>query len=160
MSKAADFKTNVMRILEQAKVPFRHHCYVDTGAISGLEVAAALGQDPARVFKTLVTVEKSGEHFVFVVPVDSELDLKKAAKAVSGKSIEMIKSKELFPLTGYIHGGCSPIGMKKQFKTVLHSTAAELDAIFFSAGIIGYQIEIAPSDLAKVLRFTYADITV
>ena len=160
MSKAADFKTNVMRILEQAKVPFRHHCYVDTGAISGLEVAAALGQDPACVFKTLVTVEKSGEHFVFVVPVDSELDLKKAAKAVSGKSIEMIKSKELFPLTGYIHGGCSPIGMKKLFKTVLHSTAAELDAIFFSAGKIGYQIEIAPSDLAKVLRFTYADITV
>ena len=160
MSKAADIKTNVIRILEQAKVPFRHHCYVDSGAISGLEVAAALNQDPAHVFKTLVTVEKSGEHFVFVVPVDSELDLKKAAKAVSGKSIEMIKSKELFPLTGYIHGGCSPIGMKKQFKTVLHSTAAELDAIFFSAGKIGYQIEIAPSDLAKVLRFTYADITV
>ena len=160
MSKAADIKTNVIRILEQAKVPFRHHCYVDSGAISGLEVAAALNQDPARVFKTLVTVEKSGEHFVFVVPVDSELDLKKAAKAVSGKSIEMIKSKELFPLTGYIHGGCSPIGMKKQFKTVFHSTAAELDAIFFSAGKIGYQIEIAPFDLAKVIRFTYADITV
>ena len=160
MSKASEFKTNVMRILEQAKVPFRHHCYVDSGAVSGLEVAAALNQDPARVFKTLVTVEKYGEHFVFVVPVDSELDLKKAAKAVSGKSIEMIKSKELFPLTGYIHGGCSPIGMKKQFKTVLHSTAAELDAIFFSAGKIGYQIEIAPSDLAKVIRFTYADITV
>ena len=160
MSKAAEFKTNVMRILEQAKVPFRHHCYIDSGAISGLEVAASLNQDPARVFKTLVTVEKFGEHFVFVVPVDSELDLKKAAKAVSGKSIEMIKSKELFPLTGYIHGGCSPIGMKKQFKTVFHSTAAELDAIFFSAGKIGYQIEIAPSDLAKVIRFTYADITV
>ena len=160
MSKAADFKTNVMRILEQAKVPFRHHCYVESGAVSGLEVAAALNQDPTRVFKTLVTVEKSGEHFVFVVPVDSELDLKKAAKAVSGKSIEMIKSKELFPLTGYIHGGCSPLGMKKQFKTVLHTSAAELDAIFFSAGKIGYQIEIAPSDLAKVLRFTYADITV
>ena len=160
MSKASDFKTNVMRILEQAKVPFRHHCYLESGAISGLEVAAALGQDSAHVFKTLVTVEKTGEHFVFVVPVDSELNLKKAAKAVNGKSIEMIKSRELFPLTGYIHGGCSPIGMKKQFKTVLHSTAAELDAIFFSAGKIGYQIEIAPSDLAKVLRFTYADITV
>ena len=106
MGKAPEFKTNVMRSLEQAKVPFRHHCYVDSGAVSGLEVAAALGQDPARVFKTLVTVERSGEHFVFVVPVDSELDLKKAAKAVNGKSIEMIKSKELFPLTGYIHGGC------------------------------------------------------
>ena len=159
MGKASELKTNVMRILEQAKVPFRHHSYAGTGAVSGLEVASALGQDPARVFKTLVTVEKSGEHFVFVVPVDSELDLKKAAKAVNGKSIEMIKSKELFPLTGYIHGGCSPIGMKKQFRTVIHETAAELDAIFFSAGKIGYQIEIAPADLAKVLRFTYADIT-
>ena len=158
MSKAAEIKTNVIRILEQAKVPFRHHCYVESGAISGLEVAAALHQDPAQVFKTLVTVEKSGEHFVFVVPVDSELNLKKAARAVSGKSIEMIKSKELFPLTGYIHGGCSPIGMKKQFRTVIHESAANLDAIFFSAGKIGYQIEIAPSDLAKVLRFTFADI--
>ena len=160
MGKPSEFKTNVMRILEQAKVPFRHHCYVDPGAISGLEVAAALGQDPAHVFKTLVTVEKSGEHFVFVVPVDSELDLKKAAKAVNGKSIEMIKSKELLPLTGFIHGGCSPIGMKKQFKTVIHESASNLDMFFFSAGKIGYQIEIAPAELAKVLRFTYADITV
>ena len=160
MSKAADFKTNVMRILEQARTPFRHHCYVESGAVSGLEVAAALDQDPKHVFKTLVTVEKSGEHFVFVVPVDSELDLKKAAKAVNGKSIEMIKSKELFPLTGYIHGGGSPIVMKKQFKTVIHESAASLDVIFFSAGKIGYQIEIAPADLAKVLRFSFADLTV
>lgn len=159
MGKASEFKTNVMRILEQAKVPFRNHCYIESGAVSGLEVAAALGQAPSHVFKTLVTVEKSGEHFVFVVPVDSELDLKKAAKAVNGKSIEMIKSKELFPLTGYIHGGCSPIGMKKQFRTVIHESAASLDVFFFSAGRIGYQIEIAPADLAKVLRFTYADIT-
>ena len=159
MGKASELKTNVMRILEQAKVPFRHHCYVDSGAVSGLEVAAALDQDPAHVFKTLVTVGKSGEHFVFVVPVDSELDLKKAANAVNDKSIEMIKSKDLFPLTGYIHGGCSPIGMKKQFKTVIHESAANLDVFFFSAGKIGYQIEIAPSDLAKVLRFTYANIT-
>ena len=160
MSKASDFKTNVMRILEQAKVPFRHHCYVDSGAISGLEVASALGQDPSHVFKTLVTVGKSGEHFVFVVPVDSELNLKKAAKAVSDKSIEMIRAKELFPLTGYIHGGCSPIGMKKQFRTVIHESAANMDVFFFSAGKIGYQIEIAPADLAKVLRFSFADITV
>ena len=159
MSKASEFRTNVMRILEQAKVPFRHHCYVESGAVSGLEVATALGQDPAHVFKTLVTVGKSGEHFVFVVPVNAELNLKKAAKAVSDKSVEMIKLKELFPLTGYIHGGCSPIGMKKQFRTVIHESAASLDAIFFSAGKIGYQIEIAPADLAKVLHFTYADIT-
>ncbi len=160
MGKASEFKTNVMRILEQAKVPFRHHCYVESGAVSGLEVAAALGQDPAHVFKTLVTVEKSGEHFVFVVPVDSELDLKKAAKAVNGKSIEMIKSKELFPLTGYIHGGCSPIGMKKQFTTVVDQTAQGFDTIIFSAGKIGYQVELAPLDLQKLIRSTFADLTV
>ncbi len=160
MGKASEFKTNVMRILEQAKVPFRHHCYVESGAVSGLEVAAALGQDPAHVFKTLVTVEKSGEHFVFVVPVDSELDLKKAAKAVNGKSIEMIKSKELFPLTGYIHGGCSPIGMKKQFTTVVDQTAQGFDTIIFSAGKIGYQVQVAPGDLQKLIRCEFADLTV
>ena len=159
MSKQADFKTNVMRILEQAKVPFEHHCYADSGAVSGLEVAAALKQDPARVFKTLVTVEKSGEHFVFVVPVDSELNLKKAAKAVNGKSIEMIKSKELFPLTGYIHGGCSPIGMKKAFPTFIHQTAQEGEKIFVSAGKVGWQIELAPADLMSVVICTLADIT-
>ena len=147
MSKAAEFKTNVMRILEQAKVPFRHHCYVESGAVSGLEVAAALNQDPKQVFKTLVTVEKSGEHFVFVVPVDSELNLKKAAKAVNGKSIEMIKSKELFPLTGYIHGGCSPIGMKKPFPTFIHESALLWDTIYVSAGVRGLQICIEPQAL-------------
>ena len=159
MSKTAEFKTNVMRILEQAKVPFRHHCYVESGAVSGLEVAAALGQDPKHVFKTLVTVEKSGEHFVFVVPVDSELDLKKAAKAVNGKSIEMIKSKELFPLTGYIHGGCSPIGMKKLFPTFVDETAVLYDTIFFSAGRIGYQVELPADKLAEVVPLTFADLT-
>ena len=160
MSKAAEFKTNVMRILEQAKVPFRHHCYVDSGAVSGLEVAAALGQDPKHVFKTLVTVEKSGEHFVFVVPVDSELDLKKAAKAVNGKSIEMIKSKELFPLTGYIHGGCSPIGMKKLFPTTVHTTAQDFETIMFSAGKIGYQVELPLADLQRVIPLKVTDLCV
>ena len=106
-------KTNVMRILEQKKIAYQPHSYVTTDAVSGTEVAAVLGQDPKRVFKTLVTVAKSGNHYVFVIPVEKELDLKKAAKAVGEKSIDMVKSKELLGLTGYIHGGCSPIGMKK-----------------------------------------------
>ena len=159
MGKASEFKTNVMRILEQAKVPFRHHCYAESGAVSGLEVAAALGQDPAHVFKTLVTVEKSGEHFVFVVPVDSELDLKKAAKAVNGKSIEMIKSKELFPLTGYIHGGCSPIGQKRALPTFIDETAQLYDHICVSGGHVGLNISIDPEALRAFVGAQYADLT-
>lgn len=106
-------KTNVMRILEQKKVPYQAHFYGGTQAVSGTEVAAILGENPAQVFKTLVTVGKTGQHYVFVIPVEKELDLKKGAKAVGEKSIAMIKEKELLPLTGYVHGGCSPIGMKK-----------------------------------------------
>jgi len=157
--KQAEQKTNAMRLLEQVKIPYRPHCYVDTGAVSGIEVAAVLGQDENRVFKTLVTVGKSGEHYVFVVPVSRELDLRKAAKAVNEKSVEMIKAKELLPLTGYIHGGCSPIGMKKRFTTVVDVSAANQDTIFVSAGKIGYQIEIKPDDLKKIVLFSYADIT-
>jgi len=117
-----------------------------------------LGQDPKVVYKTLVTVAKSKKNYVFVIPVEEELDLKKAAKAANEKSIEMLKSKELLPLTGYVHGGCSPIGMKKVFTTFLHSTAKEQEHIIFSAGKIGYQVEVAPEDLAKVVRFTFADV--
>ena len=117
-----------------------------------------LGQDPKVVYKTLVTVAKSKKNYVFVIPVEEELDLKKAAKAANEKSIEMLKSKELLPLTGYVHGGCSPIGMKKAFTTFLHSTAKEQEHIIFSAGKIGYQVEVAPEDLAKVVRFTFADV--
>lgn len=157
--KQGEQKTNVMRLLEQAKIPYRHHCYVDTGAVSGIEVAAVLGQDENRVFKTLVTVGKSGEHYVFVVPVNRELNLRKAAKAVNEKSVEMIKTKELLPLTGYIHGGCSPIGMKKRFTTVVDESAVGQDTIFVSAGKIGYQIEIKPDDLKKIVQFYYDDIT-
>ncbi len=153
-------KTNVMRILEQKKVAYESHCYADTDALSGAEVAAALGQDPAQVFKTLVTVGSSKNYFVFLVPVLEELDLKKAARAVGEKSISMLKSKELLPLTGYIHGGCSPIGMKKQFTTTLHHTAADFGTIIFSAGKIGYQVELSLDALGKALRFTLADITV
>ncbi len=153
-------KTNVMRILDQKKIPYQHYCYADTAAVSGVEVAKVLGQDPAQVFKTLVTESGKGGHYVFVIPVGEELDLKKAAKAVGEKSIAMLKSKDLLPLTGYIHGGCSPIGMKKQFTTVVDQTAQGFDTIIFSAGKIGYQVQVAPGDLQKLIRCEFADLTV
>ena len=159
MKKDSIEKTNVMRLLDQKKADYISHTYVSTGAISGVEVAAALGQDPAHVFKTLVTVGKTGQHYVFVIPVAEELDLKKAAKAAGEKSIEMIKSKELLPLTGYIHGGCSPIGMKKFFPTFVDKTAENCETICFSAGKIGYQVEMSPETLAKMIRYTMADLT-
>ena len=152
-------KTNVMRILDQNKVPYVCHDYTDSSTTVGTEVAAVLNQDPNRVFKTLVTVGSSKTNYVFMVPVNRELHLKKAAQAVGEKSIEMIKSKELLPLTGYIHGGCSPIGMKKQFKTVADISASEFDVIMFSGGKIGYQVEVAMEDLKKVLSFELKDIT-
>ena len=153
-----DEKTNVMRILEQKKIKHETHSYVGTGAVSGTEVATVLGQDPNRVFKTLVTVGKSKNNYVFVIPVEKELNLKKAAKIVGEKSIDMLKSKDLLSLTGYIHGGCSPIGMKKFFKTVIDISAEEYNTIIFSAGKIGYQVEMSLSELSKVIRFTTADI--
>ena len=151
-------KTNVMRILDQKNIPYTSHYYGDSEAISGVEVAAVLNQNPDHVFKTLVTVGVSKSNYVFVVPVEKELDLKKAAAAVSEKSIAMIKSKDLLPLTGYIHGGCSPIGMKKQFKTVIDSSATEFDTIIFSGGKIGYQVELPLEELRKVISFELADI--
>ena len=153
-----EIKTNVMRILEQKKIKHETHSYVGTGAVSGSEVASALSQNPKRVFKTLVTVGKSKNNYVFVIPVEKELNLKKAAKIVGEKSIDMLKSKDLLPLTGYIHGGCSPIGMKKFFKTVIDISAEEYNTIIFSAGKIGYQVEMSLSELSKVIRFTTADI--
>ena len=153
-------KTNVMRILEQKKVKYIPHNYESTGAVSGVEVANALGQNPDRTFKTLVTVAKSGKNYVFVIPVAHELDLKKAAKAVGEKSVDMLKSKDLLPLTGYIHGGCSPIGMKKYFPTVFHETAKDFDTIMFSAGKIGFQVEVSLDDVGKVIRYSTADIIV
>lgn len=151
-------KTNVMRILDQKRIEYKEHTYLNTGAIGGQEVAEALGEDANRVFKTLVTVGKTGNHYVFLVPVNKDLNLKKAAKAVNEKKIEMIKSKELLPLTGYIHGSCSPIGMKKFFKTTIHSTAENYDTIMFSAGKIGYQVETSLNSLKKVIRFDLEDI--
>jgi Cys-tRNA(Pro)/Cys-tRNA(Cys) deacylase len=158
MAKEKTEKTNVMRLLEQKGIPYTPHDYRASGAVGGTEVAAALGEDPARVFKTLVTVGASGGYYVFVIPVAEELDLKKAAKAVGEKSIAMLPQKELLPLTGYIHGGCSPIGMKKPFPTVLHQSAAERESIYVSAGKVGFQAELAPADLQKMLPMRLADV--
>lgn len=152
-------KTNVMRLLDAAGLEYKTWCYADTDAVSGVEVADVLGQDRDRVFKTLVTVGRTKANYVFVIPVAEELDLRKAAAAVGEKNIEMIRSKELLPLTGYIHGGCSPIGMKKPFVTVLDETAQLFDTIIFSAGKIGYQVQLSPESLQQLVPFTYADLT-
>lgn len=152
-------KTNVMRILAQKKISYKEHYYGDTSAVSGVDVAAALGENPDKVFKTLVTIGKTGQHYVFMIPVAKELDLKKCAGAVGEKSVEMIPQKDLLPLTGYIHGGCSPVGMKKPFRTVIDASAENCDTILFSGGKIGYQVELPPSELLKVVRCTYADLT-
>lgn len=158
--KNREEKTNAIRSLEQKKLRFQVHDYSQSDALSGLEVADYLGENPDRVFKTLVTVGKSTGHYVFLVPVSRELDLKKAAKAVNEKSVEMIKAKELLPLTGYIHGGCSPVGMKKFFPTVIDTSAENFDEIFFSGGKIGLQIETSLAELGKVITFKLADISV
>ena len=152
-------KTNVMRLLEQKKVPYVHYTYESEGAISGVEVAALLQQNPAQVFKTLVNTGRSGAHYVFVIPVGAGLELKKAAKAVGEKSLEMLKQKDLLPLTGYVHGGCSPIGMKKAFRTMIDSTAQNFESIIFSGGRIGLQVQVSLADLARLVRFQLADIT-
>ncbi len=157
--KIKDEKTNVMRILDQKKVKYNSYTYLKTGAISGMEVAKALDENPNLTFKTLVTVGKTNNHYVFLVPVNKELDLKKAAKAVNEKNIEMVKSKELLSLTGYIHGGCSPVGMKKSFKTVIDSSAKNYDKLIFSGGKIGYQVETTLDELKKVIDFDLKDIT-
>ncbi len=155
--KAAD-KTNVMRLLEQKKIPYRSYTYESEGAITGLEVAELLGQDAAQVFKTLVTTGRSSAHYVFAIPVGAGLDLRKAAKAVGEKSLEMLRQKDLLPLTGYIHGGCSPIGMKKAFRTTIDESASLFESIIFSGGRIGLQVELALPELAKLVRFELADV--
>lgn len=156
----AHIKTNAMRILEKANIPFRAHTYEHSdGAIDGVSVAQKLGQDEKQVFKTLVTQGAGKNYFVFVIPVAKELALKAAAKAVGEKSVEMIPVKSINQVTGYIRGGCSPIGMKKQFTTVLDSSALECDTIIFSGGKIGFQIEMAPQDLLSLIGATTAEIT-
>lgn len=153
-------KTNVMRLLDKKKIQYKSHYYGDTDAVSGIEVAAVLNQNPENVFKTLVTIGKSKKNYVFVIPVAEELDLKKAAKAVGEKSIEMLKSKELLPLTGYIHGGCSPIGMKKFFTTTIDESVLNCEKFCISAGKIGYQVELSLDELKKIIRVELAALTV
>ena len=160
MPKPSDHKTNAARVLDAAGLAYEFRTFECADEVpSGVEVARMLGLDPDQVFKTLVTVGKTGSNFVFMIPVASELDLKKAARAVGEKSIAMIKSRELLPLTGYVHGGCSPIGMKKPFPTVVDETAQLYDTIYFSAGRIGCQIEMSSDDLGKAIDLSYADLT-
>ena len=165
MAKHKEEKTNVMRILDQKKIPYTAHFYEESEGPEGtreygVHVAQALGQDPARGFKTLVARGASKGIYVFEVPVAENLDLKKAAKAVGEKSIAMIHQKELLPLTGYVHGGCSPVGMKKQFPAVFHETVVLFDTICVSAGKIGAQVEVPPQALLELLGATAADIVV
>jgi Cys-tRNA(Pro)/Cys-tRNA(Cys) deacylase len=148
-----------MRILDKSKIDYKHYTYEADGTTTGVEVAALVGQDPKKVFKTLVTVGKSKNYYyVFVVPVEKELNLKLAATSVGEKSIEMIKSKDLLTVAGYIHGGCSPIGMKKNYRTTIDVQANDCDTIIFSAGKIGYQVEMTMEDLAKVIQFQVAEV--
>ena len=151
-------KTNVMRTLDRLGVPYREHFYEGDGTLSGTDIARMLGEDPRRAFKTLVTLGKSGGHYVFMIPVSAELDLKKAAAAVHEKALEMLRAKDLLPLTGYVHGGCSPIGMKKQFPTLIHHTARGYETIMFSAGKIGCQVECALEGLQKAVPVSCADL--
>lgn len=156
----AETKTNVMRLLDKQKISYTPHFYPhgDDIPTDGVTVAEFLGKNPEAVYKTLVTRSASKTYYVFVVPVAEHLDLKKAAKSVGEKSIEMIKQNELLPLTGYIHGGCSPVGMKKSFKTTYHEAMLKLDTVTLSAGRIGSQVELSPSDIIKVTRGQTADI--
>lgn len=160
MAKTKEIKTNAMRQLETAGIAYTLHTY-DTadGLLDGVSVAEKCGQDPDAVFKTLVTVGDDRSHYVFCVPVRAKLDLKKAAKAAGVKSLEMIPQKELLPLTGYIHGGCSPVGMKKSFATWIDETAVLFETIFVSAGKVGMQVEVNPQDLAGLTNAAFTDIT-
>ena len=151
-------KTNAMRILDRMKVQYESHMYEQDSSMSGEEIAGILGENATQVFKTLVTQGKSGHNYVFVIPVNAELDLKKAAKVASEKSIHMIKQKELLPLTGYVHGGCSPVGMKKAFPTFLHMSAETFERIYVSGGRLGCQIELSWQDLQKATGLTLADL--
>ena len=160
MAKAPkESKTNAMRVLDAANVAYDYRIFPCEHALSGVEVADLLGLERERVFKTLVTQGRTGAHYVFMIPVAEELDLRKAANAVGEKAVQMIKSKELLPLTGYVHGGCSPIGMKKTFPTRIDETAQLFERIMFSGGKIGCQIEMSPDDLASIIPFSYADLT-
>ena len=160
MAKQKEEKTNVMRVLEQKNIPYTPHAYNPDAGLDGASVARQLGRDPETVFKTLVARGASGGLYVFDIPVEASLDLKKAAKAVGEKSIAMIHQKELLPLTGYVHGGCSPVGMKKQYPTVFDETAEILDTIMVSAGKVGFQVELVPAALIELVGASTPDLTV
>lgn len=151
-------KTLVMKTLDKNKIEYNYHTYDNSRALNGEEVALAINKEAKYVYKTLVLQSKSSKYYVFVIPVLKTLDLKKAAKSVNEKYVEMLPMKELLPLTGYIHGGCSPIGMKKRFTTVIDDTAKDLDKIIFSAGKIGFQVEVSLKDLKKIIEFKLDDV--
>lgn len=153
-------KTNVMRVLNQKKIEYKHYSYEPDATLTGEEIANMLSEDVDKVFKTLLATNGKNIYYVFMVPVARELDLKKAAKAVGEKSIEMAKAKDLLGLTGYVHGGCSPIGMKKQYKTTIHETAKNFDTILYSGGRVGFQVETTPADLESIVPLSYADICI
>ena len=158
--KEKDIKTNAMRILDKNRIPYQVNTYECEEFIDGIHIADMLGQSYDQSFKTLVTVGKSGEHYVFAIPIDRELDLKKAARAVGEKSVEMIHVKDINQITGYIRGGCTPIGMKKNYVTVLHSSIRTLNEVIISRGRIGSQIQMKPDDLIRVTNARVEDICV
>ena len=158
MAKNKEEKTNVMRTLDQKKIPYTAHSYDPDGPIDGVSVAQILGQPAEQVFKTLVTKGASGAYYVFDIPVAENLDLKKAAKAVGEKSVAMLPQKELLPLTGYVHGGCSPVGMKKQYRTVFDESVLTQQKVYVSGGRIGTQVCCAPADLIRAARAATAKI--
>lgn len=151
-------KTNVMRLLDQAGIPYNVYQYEADPSLNGIEVAAMIKRDPAVVFKTLVTIGISDNYYVFMIPVASELNLKKAAKLLGEKSISMLPTKDLLALTGYVHGGCSPLGMKRIFKTYIDDSALSLDSIIFNAGKIGLQVEVALPLLSEILSYELANL--
>ena len=160
MSKKRESKTNAMRILDAAHLDHVIHSVDATGEDTGVDIAHRAGEDPDHVFKTLVTQGKSGEHLVFMIPVACEPDLRKAARAAGEKSVAMVRSRELFELTGYVHGGCSPLGMKKPFRTFIDETCILFDTILFSGGRIGTQIEMSFDDLANIIEIEAVDLVV
>ncbi len=156
----AEVKTNAIRILEKNKIEYKLHVYEPDGNVDAVSAAAKINYPPQRVYKTLVTKGKSNQHYVFVIRADGELDLKKAAASVGEKNVEMIAVKDLLKTTGYIRGGCSPVGMKKLFKTVVDSAAKELPTIVVSSGKIGCFMELCPTDLQKLTACEFESVTV
>ena len=158
MTRSREIKTTAMRILDRMKIPYAHHTYECGEFVDGMQIVEMLGLDPRRVYKTLVTRSAADEYFVFVIPVAAELDLKKAAKAAGQKSLAMIHVREINQVTGYIRGGCTAVGMKKQYATVIDSSAEGWETIVVSGGRIGSQIELAPGDLAKASGARFAPV--